>query len=290
MNKLDRLYMQRVKQLIYEVKSGKKKIKALKNRKQKLKFGRIDRVRKIGKGACATCFHSKDLVVLYSLAYSENELNWLVKKTNEIKEQGVRIVPIVHYYDTKSFVKGYRCFVVIQPFCEGEWLYKQIKPADTYKNLQDEKQQKVVNAIFERHLKESYRILKMKDDVIKKFINDYIQIENSGIRVDCYNAENFIINKDGINFIDLSKNNTATIPSNEEIAKRITNLLVGIDYQYRFNYQFPSSKTEEMNKAKKAIVDKVFAIFDSMGIEHPTKKEYNKKVIIYPKFKPINNE
>lgn len=272
---------------LQEVKAGKHKTGYLKYLGKKLSFGKIEEVKKIGNGACATCYRAKDMVVLYSNAYTDTQLAWLVKQTMVCKQKGINILPILHYYHREEFDQDYPIYAILQPYCPGKHLYTQLKVISEYEKMPKDMLKDVLDKAYKTQLEESKTILEMKDNVLVKFIRDYFQIEQHYIRVDCYNPENFIVNSNGINFIDLSQNISQSIPSADEIAQRITNLLVGTDYQYKFNQQFSSSECEVLNKTKKKIVEKVFKVFDSLHIPHPSTKEYNKKVIIYPKIKPI---
>ena len=127
-----------------------------------------------------------DDYVLLAGGFKEDEIQQLIKITNELKERGVAVVPTLEYKivyppNELGYARGY----MLQPRAAGTEIYdSNMSDADYHKRLHD--------------------IANMDSQKIDKFVSDWIAIEKAGLMVDPSKVSNFFYSDAGISFIDLS--------------------------------------------------------------------------------------
>ena len=136
-------------------------------------------------GTNKKCFLFKDYALLYGF-FKEERLNQIIQISSELKDKGVFILPTLEYkVDIPSDKLGKSKGFLLQQRAEGEELYHRGMSAPEYR----------------KRLKE---IAQLDHHKLDKFIDDWLSITASGLRVDPSRCENFFYLNGKISFVDLN--------------------------------------------------------------------------------------
>lgn len=163
-------------------------------------------------GGNKKCFLFSNYVLLLG-SFKEDEIKKEIKIGNELKNNGVNIIPTIEYKivgqkNELGYSKGY----ILQPKAKGTWLYTHDMTNSEYK-------------------KRLHNIAKMDCNKLDKFISDWITIVKAGLQIDPSKCENFFYSDTNICFIDLNLRNSSKDLKN--IFLEIISVLTGLGLKYK---------------------------------------------------------
>lgn len=184
----------------------------------------IDKIIEISKnleasesGGNKKCFFVEDYALLQG-DFSEEEIKKVIKIQDELKNRGVNLAKTIDYRITEDSDKKYKKGYSLQEKAKGELLYD----TNIRRNLRKDKQN-TLNGYFNR-LKS---LNSEKQEFFDKFVQDWMEILKSGLKVDPSKPSNFFYEEGkNINFIDLDIND-GKMRDAEYITMECTTVLAG---------------------------------------------------------------
>lgn len=200
-------------------------------------------------GGNAKAVLGQDFVILQkSLEANEDYASDLIKKLQEAQQLGVNIAPIMErvFSGMATESNGFRGGYEIQQRATGSNVHETQKELITLNNA----------------LQENQVILGASDEALRKFISDYIKLDEVGLKVDPSKASNFLYDAEkGFSFIDLGlKNANDQAKDLRTIFKEITVVLANTS---AFN---KLGQDESLGFSSGQIVAKIADSFESAGL------------------------
>lgn len=140
-------------------------------------------------GSTHSCFLFQSYALLKGI-YNKTDMPTLIEKSEELKKQGVSVVPTLDYKiesthpEYPNLFKGY----VLQRKAKGTELYPE-----SFAKLSAEEYQSRIDELAQRPQK-----------FFDKYVSDWIKINKSGLVIDPSKSSNFFYTPEEISFIDLN--------------------------------------------------------------------------------------
>jgi len=165
-------------------------------------------------GGNKKCFLIGEYALLDSTWIIPEELENIIRIGKELEDKGINVVKTLAYKIMDGDKTGY----ILQERAQGEELHNWIKWNIPEERLPEERQ---------KHINKLSSLAQERQELFDKFVSDWLNIYQSGLKVDPSKPSNFFYEKGkGISFIDLDANDGDN-PSLETTCGRMLIVLSG---------------------------------------------------------------